>query len=94
MSYQFRGIFVPELTKQTIDNYVRLGIPTGDFLEAVINNDLRRAFAFADEQNTHAMSAIVAYFYNECPAGCWGTPTSYDEWLSKKSEERATGNRR
>jgi hypothetical protein len=65
---------IPELTKGGIDRYVRDGCMPGSFVRAVLENDLREAFARADENNTREMFSIVEYCYNKIPGGCWGSP--------------------
>lgn len=82
MSFVFRGIRLPEDTKDSIDRYVRQGVAPGGFLEAVIENDLKGACGAADETNLPALPAIVAYFYNECPARCWGAKGAMVKWLA------------
>jgi len=86
--YQYRGRFLAEDTQETIDNYIENGIPTGDFLRAVINNDLREACGRADDHNMWIIPVIVAYLYNECPAGCWGRSDSWERWIEEKRRER------
>lgn len=56
----------------SLQRYVKNGIPTGSFLEAVIEGDLMEAFARADEQNIQDMFEIVNYVYNHVPVVCRG----------------------
>lgn len=81
MSYEFNGFVLPDETKDSIDRYVKHGIPTGGFLEACIENDLSEAVARADFKNMRALPAIVAYLYNECPCNCWGRAGVFGEWI-------------
>ena len=55
----------------------------GDFLTAVIENNLTEAMGRADEGNRARLFEIVSWFYNEAPASCWGSPERMREWLSK-----------
>lgn len=87
-TYIFRGMVLPHDVQESIDNYVRYGIPTGGFLEACIDNDLREACATADENNLPIIPAIVAYLYNECPFGSWGFEGAHNRWVEKKLAER------
>lgn len=59
--------------QNNIDNYVTRHIDPGDFLQAVLANDLREAFGRADEENRYAMFDIVAYCWNNIPSNCWGS---------------------
>lgn len=88
MSYTFRGVTMGDETKDCIDAYVEKGTPTGSFLQAVIDNDLKKAFDRADDRNAATLRAIVAYFYNFCPAGCWGFKGAYSAWIAAKRLER------
>lgn len=73
---------IPEHTRRRIYHYIVQGRPTGDFLSAVISNDLFRAFGKADIENRHAMFDIVAYFYSHAPAECWGSPKAMTDWIA------------
>ena len=74
---------IPEHTKGGIDRYVNYHIPTGDFLYAVLTNNLKESFARADDENIKNMFDIVKYCYNEIPSECWGSPEKVKNWLSK-----------
>ena len=87
--YVHRGIKLPEHIKESLDAYVQTGRPTGDFLRACIDNNLREACGRADEENLGVLAVIVAYLYNRCPTECWGSRGSYDAWLVAHSETRA-----
>lgn len=52
---------IPESTYDALKLWAENKIPTGGFLEAVIDNDLRRAVYMADPDNAAALSAIVSY---------------------------------
>lgn len=80
---------IPEITKESIDAWVESARPVGGFLEAVLCNDLRGAFARADYDNRDAMFAIVGYLYNECPGGCWGSPERYRTWPEEREKLQA-----
>ena len=69
--------------KEAMDRYAAFGVPTGDFLRAVLENDLMEAFGRADEDNTRDMWEIVAYVYNEMPGNCHGSPEIVREWIEK-----------
>lgn len=70
----------PELL-EAIDRYAKLKIRTGSFLQAVLENNLREAFARADEGNRAAMFEIVKYCHNNIPADCWGSEAKVAAWL-------------
>ncbi len=69
--------------KESIDAWVESGRPTGDFLKAVIENDLKEAIGRADISALDNLPHIVAYLYNDCPSECWGSTTNKLEWEYK-----------
>jgi hypothetical protein len=54
--------------------------PTGDFVTAVLENDLHNAVGRADHKSLAALSSIVAWVYNEMPAPAWGSPEKVAAW--------------
>tara|TARA_R100000656_G_scaffold59398_1_gene46247 strand:- start:34 stop:321 length:288 start_codon:yes stop_codon:yes gene_type:complete len=64
-----------------VRRYIEEGIPPGDFLTAVITNNLRLAVGHADSTSLAALTDIVRFFYNEPPGGCWGTPEKMKAWM-------------
>lgn len=70
--------------KHDLDEYVRIGRPTGDFLEAVLENDLMLSFARADENNQRDMFFIVKYVYNILPIGCYGNKERVTSWIERR----------
>ena len=82
---------IPEFTKKCIDDYVNYGVPLGDFLTAVMANDLMEAFIRADDNNTAHMRDIVAYVYNRTPALCHGSYGIVVEWAARKRKEQVEG---
>lgn len=80
---------IPEFTKQCIHDYVHKGVPMGDFLTAVMANDLMEAYRRADEDNTRHMHDIVKYVYNHTPHTCHGSYKIVEEWLQWYRDERA-----
>ena len=71
---------IPERMRGAIVRYVEQRLPPGDFLSAVINNDLREACGRADNENQRLLPEYVMWFYNWAPAGCWGRPGALREW--------------
>jgi hypothetical protein len=59
--------------------------PTGGFLQAMLENDLRTAVARADVMNAtdKNLQAIVRYLHMCAPAGSWGDPEKVKYWLNK-----------
>jgi hypothetical protein len=72
---------IPPTTLEGILGYVTERRPPGHFLQAVLENNLREAFARADDSNAAAMRAIVGFLYNEVPSFVWGSPEKVSSWL-------------
>jgi hypothetical protein len=52
----------------------------GDFLRAVLSNNLMEAMGRADGYNVRTLPAICAYVYNELPSPSHGSPEAVREW--------------
>lgn len=52
----------------------------GDFLMAVLANDLMGALTQADDVNIEALPAYGRFLYNDAPGGCWGNSETVHDW--------------
>jgi hypothetical protein len=73
---------IPEYMHDGILMYLLDGIPPGDFLAAVINNDLAEACRAADDTNIRVLVQYVRFFYNDAPALAWGRTGALDAWCA------------
>ncbi len=73
-----------EEIKASLERYVNHKIPTGSFLRAVLENDLKEACGRADMINKHRLFEIVSICYNDLPGNCWGSPEKVRAWLDEK----------
>ena len=74
---------IPERMQGAIIRYYERGLPPGDFLAAVIQNDLKEAVGRADDENVRLLKEYVMWFYNWAPAGSWGSLRNYVDWLEQ-----------
>lgn len=72
---------VPVHLREGLTGYVLRRIPAGSFLEAVMSNDLMRAFALADEDSREGLFELCKFIHNTTPAGCHGSPERVAKWL-------------
>lgn len=79
---------IPPHMMESLNAYLTIGRPTGGFLNAVLCNDLVKAFGKADDDNFEIMSAYAEWLYNKCPGNAWGSQEIVDAWLTKKREQR------
>jgi hypothetical protein len=82
--YRFNQFYIPDRMMGAIRRYIEHGIVPGEFLCAVIQNDLRETVGRADEENIANLPAYVAYFYNEAPSLCYGSPNAMRKWVKKQ----------
>lgn len=75
---------VTHLMPSLDDAYVVDRRPTGGFLQAILENDLREACGRADNQNQRLIWEIVEYCWNELPPTCWGSPEKVAAWLAAR----------
>ena len=74
---------IPEHIREAVQRYIEQGVLPGNFLQAVIRNDLIDSFARADDVNRSRLFDIVMFFYNEAPAGCWRSEEKMLAWHQK-----------
>jgi len=74
---------VREIIWQRLIEYGQTGCPVGDFLTAVLENNLKEAVLRADRENLLEIHTIVMFCYNELPGPCWGSPEKVKEWRSR-----------
>ena len=87
MSYQFRHWSIPDHMMSGLRRYIDDHCAVGDFLTAVLENNLREAVHRADDHNLENLPAYVYYLYNEAPSKCWGSPEKVKEWLEAEPEK-------
>lgn len=59
-------------------------IPTGSFLRAILENDLKEAVSRGDHYNIWSIPALVSWCYNNLPSGSWGSPARVSAWLTRE----------
>lgn len=72
---------VKESTLNALIRYRDRGIKPGDFLTAVLENNLMRSFGLADSYNRATLFQITSFLYNEMPSNSWGSPEIVRAWL-------------
>ena len=82
--YTFRTFYIPDHMMSGLQRYIENHIQPGDFLSAVIRNDLKDAINYADDENLRNLPAYVGFLYNKAPNGCWGSEELFELWLSSK----------
>ena len=75
---------IPERMRGSITRYIEDRVIPGDFLQAVICNNLSEAVGRADDENIKNLPAYCNFFYNYAPFECWGSPKKMAKWLGNK----------
>lgn len=84
-------LFCSQINIAAFDRYAEYGIPTGSFLRAVLENNLKEAFGMADRNNLINLSAVVGYCYNNLPSNIWGSPEKVKQHLATFYKEKSNG---
>lgn len=79
---------IPPHMMESLRDYIDQGVPPGDFLLAVLTNNLSEACGRADDINIQLLPVYSAWLYNEAPAGCWGSPDQVLAWMEKRRTAR------
>jgi hypothetical protein len=79
---------IPERMREGLKRYVIDGLIPGDFLTAIIQNNLRNAVGYADDENLPLLPLYVRWFYNRPPSVSHGSPEAFVEWLDELAEVR------
>lgn len=77
---------VPEHMHEAVERYIEYGIPPGNFLEAVLANDLLGAFGRADSMNKNAMARWAEFVYNYLPINSHGSREIVANWKGLKEK--------
>ena len=73
---------VPPYILGSLDAYLEDRRPVGQFLEAVLSNDLYEAVNRADIPCLRTLNLIVMYVTNKFTSDCYGSPKRYKEWIN------------
>lgn len=72
---------VPEHMREGLALYIACGVPPGDFLQAILENDFVRAAGRADVHNQHALLTYARFLQNNAPMASWGSESKVANWI-------------
>jgi hypothetical protein len=78
---------LPEHLRGGLRRYLVERICPGQFLQAVLRNDLRAAVGRADDVSLPALKDIIEFLYNVAPGGSWGSPDALKAWIEPAKAE-------
>jgi len=79
---------IPEHCRDSVRAYVEIGQPVGEFLQAVIANELSESVCRADDINIQRLADYVKFFWGDAPSDCWGSRDKYQKWIEIHRKER------
>ncbi len=89
MNEGFRHCEIPDYMQGGLLAYVLRGDPPGDFLHALLSNDLRETFAHADPNNEKLILEYCRFLRWHVPDNCKGSPLRVEEWIAEHEKSRA-----
>lgn len=84
-NFTFDGEYaeIPERMQESLLAYINNGRLPGDFLRAVVSNELFGATGRADPENLRLLPLYVRWLYNRAPMSCFGSQEAMLSWSSK-----------
>lgn len=74
---------IPVHCRRGLLTYIMEGKKPGDFLTAVLRNDLKEAVGHADDVNIAMLQNYVRFLYSYAPGTCWGNPERMAAWMTR-----------
>ena len=72
---------VPEHLRGGVKRYLEHGVPPGDFLTAVLENNLMEAVGRADEHSLAGLKGLCSFLYCDVPRLCRGSSERVEQWI-------------
>jgi len=77
-SHQLNQMEITELRR-----YINTGIKPGQFVQAILENNLVDACSYADIRARRRIYEYVCWLCNNAPEECWGSERAVYDWLRK-----------
>ncbi len=78
---------LPEHLRGGFQRYIENHVEPGQFIRAVLENNLMEAFGRADAICLASMFQIVGFVYNEMPGVSHGSPEKVTAWLGGQGKQ-------
>ncbi len=79
---------IPHYMREGMIRYLLDGIPPGDFMAMVINNDLMGAIVHADQNNAKLLWDYGNFLSNYAPVGSFGYPEAVMDRVASFNRKR------
>lgn len=80
--------YIPPHCQDGMRAYIEQRQPVGNFLTAVLENNLMEACARGDDINRNALHQYSLFLYNYAPSACYGSKAKVTAWLERHDEQR------
>lgn len=77
---------LPAHMRSSVKEYVENGTKKGDFLMALLTNNLKESFGRADAENLRCMETWVQFLRWELPSACHGSVLNVRNWIEMGGE--------
>ena len=84
--FRFHEFVIPQYMRGGLERYINEHVPTGSFLQAILENDYHHAIGIADENNRANLPAYANFLYNYAPMECHGSKEKVAAWLALRKE--------
>lgn len=74
---------LPRYMHEGLKRYLTDHVEPGDFLSAVLRNDLMDACARADETNQHLLWHYVYFLHNYAHPASYGSEAYFEAWIKR-----------
>jgi len=74
---------LPEHMQPAAMRYIEHGVKPGDFMFAVLTNNLVAAFSYADAANKRYIYKWVEWLMADCPEDAWGSKDKVFTYMRK-----------
>ncbi len=88
MSATTAWLEIPEHLREPLGRFLVHGLHPGDFLKAVISNNLKQAVASGNDASLAGLRPLVMFMLNHAPAYAFGYSGAYQIWVGMTQSER------
>jgi hypothetical protein len=82
--------YVPDYMVDGMVRWIVFGIEPGDFMRALVSNDLMGALRAGDDTNRRELHHYGMFFYNAAPSGSFGRGDVMQTWSGHPFDEAPT----
>ncbi len=77
----FTDNLIPEHMIAEMQRYMERGVKPGDFLTALLSNDLMGVASTAGRANRYLLPDYYSWLYRYAPSSSFGSPEAVNKWI-------------